>query len=101
MLVVTHRHLGAVCEGLAAAGAFALDTEFNQERTYRTRLGIVQVATPEIEAIIDPGAVGDLTPLIRDRSATPGGAGRLDVSRFVQRVGRLNASGVMSAMSRP
>jgi hypothetical protein len=36
-----------------------------------------------------------------DRSATPGGAGRLDVSRFVQRVGRLNASGVMSAMSRP
>jgi len=65
VLVVTHRHLGAVCEGLAAAGAFALDTEFNQERTYRTRLGIVQVATPEIEAIIDPGAVGDLTPLIQ------------------------------------
>lgn len=62
MLVKTEAHLVEVCAALRAAGAFGLDTEFVQERNYSPRLGIVQVAAPGVEAILDPGAIGTLEP---------------------------------------
>ena len=60
----THE-LAALCEELRAAGSFALDTEFVRERTFYIQLGIIQVAAPDIEAVIDPNAVDSLEPLYR------------------------------------
>ena len=52
-----------VCETLRSAGSFALDTEFVRERTFYIQLGIVQVAAPGVEAVIDPKALSSLEPL--------------------------------------
>lgn len=65
MLIRTLEHLEQACEQLRAAGSFAMDTEFVRERNYTPRLGIVQVATPDFAAIIDPGAIGNLDALQR------------------------------------
>jgi ribonuclease D len=47
----------------AAAGPVALDTEFVFERTYRPRLGIIQVAAAGEVALVDAVRLRDLTPL--------------------------------------
>ena len=50
------------CDKLADVPWIALDTEFVAERSYRPLLCLVQVATRDDVAIIDPLAVGDVTP---------------------------------------
>jgi len=60
--VDTRAGLEAVCEHLAGADRFGLDTEFLGERTYVPQLELIQVATRERAAIIDCPAVGDLAP---------------------------------------
>ena len=45
------------------SGRLALDTEFVWERTYRPRLGVVQIATAAGPAVVDAVALGDLSPL--------------------------------------
>ena len=46
-----------------ASGRLALDTEFVWERTYRPKLGVVQIATAAGPAVIDAVALPDLSPL--------------------------------------
>ena len=42
----------------------ALDTEFMRERTYYARLCLIQVSTDDIQAIVDPLVIEDLSPLL-------------------------------------
>jgi ribonuclease D len=56
--------LRALCARLATAPWLALDTEFMRVNTYRARLCLVQLATPEEIACVDPLALTDLTPLL-------------------------------------
>jgi len=67
----THGTLIRTAEGLLdlvrhlrASGSFALDTEFIREKTYRPQLCLVQLATPERAALIDPYLLPDLGPLL-------------------------------------
>ncbi len=55
--------LEELCQKLSTFDSFALDTEFVRERTFFIQLGIVQVAAPGIEAVIDPRALSTLEPL--------------------------------------
>lgn len=45
------------------APVLAIDTEFVRERTFFPRLGLIQVSDGERATLIDPLAVGDLSPL--------------------------------------
>lgn len=56
--------LAELCRDLADSPWIALDTEFMREKTYRPQLCLLQVATPNRIACIDPLAIDDLTPLL-------------------------------------
>ena len=60
--ITTAAELAQFCSELCAAEAIAFDTEFVSEHTYRSELCLVQVAAQGKLAVIDPLAVGDLTP---------------------------------------
>ena len=63
-LVTDTETLTALCERLSKADFVAVDTEFMRESTYYPDLCLVQVASPEEAAAIDPKAAGiDLAPL--------------------------------------
>ena len=63
LYVDTPDTLITLCERLAGTPWLALDTEFIRERTYRARLCLIQVASAELVACIDPLALPDLDPL--------------------------------------
>jgi ribonuclease D len=63
-IVTTTAALTDLTARLAAATAIGLDTEFLRERTYRAELCLIQVATPNEAACIDPIALSQLEPLI-------------------------------------
>jgi ribonuclease D len=56
--------LRSLCERLRDAPWIALDTEFMRVSTYRARLCLIQLATPDVIACVDPLALADLTPLL-------------------------------------
>jgi ribonuclease D len=56
--------LSALCQRLSESAWFALDTEFLREKTYYPKLCLVQVATADEVACIDPLALPDLAPLL-------------------------------------
>ncbi|MBI5612274.1 MAG: ribonuclease D [Gammaproteobacteria bacterium] len=61
--VDTPRALAELCERVQAGVWLALDSEFMRERTYYAQLCLLQVATPEAIACVDPLAV-DIAPLL-------------------------------------
>lgn len=61
-LIATPAQLSELCEALRAAGRFAFDTEFVSEQTYEPVLCLLQVATVDRVAIVDPLAVKRLDP---------------------------------------
>jgi ribonuclease D len=56
--------LDSLCARLRGVDWIALDTEFMRERTYYPQLCLVQLATPELVACIDPLALPGLDPLL-------------------------------------
>ena len=64
-LIYTTGAADTLLDEIRHAGRFALDTEFVSERTYRPRLALVQIATPDRVAAIDPLAIEDLDALWR------------------------------------
>ncbi|MDY0088526.1 MAG: ribonuclease D [Coriobacteriia bacterium] len=64
MYVSDRAGLLALAESLSGVPFIALDTEFMRERTYYPRLCLLQLATDEMQAIVDPLAVKDLGPLL-------------------------------------
>lgn len=62
-LVTSTNELVTLCEQLATANVLAVDTEFVRDKTYFPKLCLVQVASHDIVACIDPLSVKDLSPL--------------------------------------
>lgn len=87
--ITTNDALVAFCERLKGAPFIAVDTEFMRETTYWPKLCLIQAASTEDEAIIDPLADDlDLEPflaLLRDTSIQKVfHAARQDVEIFVK-----------------
>src|SRR5258708_38405963 len=61
-IVTTQRQLEALLDHLRGSGRFALDTEFVSEDTFEPVLCLIQLATRERLAVIDPLAIRDLSP---------------------------------------
>jgi ribonuclease D len=61
-LITTTLQLLSLVEHVRAMGRFAFDTEFVSEETFEPVLCLIQVATRERLALIDPLAVRDLDP---------------------------------------
>lgn len=53
-----------LCLRLQAAPWLAVDTEFHRESTYYPQLCLLQVATEDLVACIDPQALHDITPIL-------------------------------------
>jgi len=70
-LIQDTAELEALCARLRSASWLALDTEFMREKTYRPQLCLIQVATPDESACIDPLTLPSIDPfldLIYDRN---------------------------------
>ncbi len=61
-LIATQEEFAGLCDEIRRAGIVAFDTEFVSEFTYLPELGLLQFATDEISAAVDPLEVSDLTP---------------------------------------
>lgn len=59
----TPEQLAVVCEQIKKVSWLALDTEFLREKTYYPKFCLLQIATPEWVACIDPIALPDLDAL--------------------------------------
>ncbi len=68
--VAAQDELPALCERVRGAPRVGLDTEFHNERSYTARLMVVQLAFEDGIVLVDPLAVGDLSPLLRALCAT-------------------------------
>jgi len=64
-IITTTDSLAKFCKKAKSAPFIALDTEFMRERTFYSQLCLIQMATPDDEAILDPLAKDiDLSPLL-------------------------------------
>jgi ribonuclease D len=64
LYIDTPAGLDDFCRQLSGAGWLAMDTEFLREKTYYPRLCLIQIATPELTACIDPIALDNIDPLL-------------------------------------
>lgn len=63
-MIVTTQDLETACQKLALSEFITIDTEFLRETTFWPQLCLVQMASPDLEVIVDPLADGiDLAPL--------------------------------------
>lgn len=88
--------LAALCDRLATSAFITVDTEFHREKTYYSKLCLIQVAGEDEAAIIDPLADGlDLGPfldLMADGAVLKVfHAARQDIEIFYQMTGRVPA----------
>lgn len=60
----TPEQLSALCERMATVPWVALDTEFLREKTYYPKFCLLQLATPDWVACVDPIVLTDLNPLL-------------------------------------
>ena len=58
------KKLQELCKSIKDTSLLILDTEFIREKTYRAKLCLIQIATDDIVACIDPIALSDITPLM-------------------------------------
>jgi ribonuclease D len=95
-LVTTDQALRELIDHLHSAGRFGYDSEFIGELTYVPKLCLIQVASPERIALIDPLADLDLDPfweLIADPSIEKiVHAGQQDLEPIVRHLGRAPAN---------
>lgn len=56
--------LQKLCESIKDSPLLILDTEFIREKTYRAKLCLIQIATDDIVACVDPIALNDISPLM-------------------------------------
>jgi len=71
LYVDNSENLQQLCKSIKDAPLLILDTEFVREKTYRAKLCLIQIATDDIVACVDPIALSDLSPLmdiINDKS---------------------------------
>src|SRR3954452_628684 len=61
-LIATPSGLAGLVDHLRASGRFAFDTEFVSEETFEPVLCLIQVATRDRLAVVDPLAIRDLSP---------------------------------------
>jgi ribonuclease D len=89
-LVTRDQDLVALTSELEKEPAFAIDTEFERERTYWPKLQLIQVAGSRTTAVIDPIALENLEPLyalLRNASIVKvTHAGRQDAEIFFNRM---------------
>lgn len=83
--------LKTLVDAVTGSPFIAVDTEFMRERTYYARLCLIQIATDDVCAIIDPLAFDDLQPLyelLSDPSVEKiMHAGSQDLEIFFQKMG--------------
>jgi ribonuclease D len=85
-----------LCAEIAERGSFAVDMEFESERTYFPKLQLIQVAAGDDVALIDPLELDDLAPfwsLITDPGVTKiTHAGRQDADIMYNECGEAPAA---------
>ena len=62
--IETNQQLVGFCDKIKTAGYCTIDTEFVREKTYYPILSLIQIASEQYMACIDPLAVEDFDPLI-------------------------------------
>ena len=96
VLIIANDALAAFCRRVAGAPYIAVDTEFIRDKTYWSKLCLIQIAGPDDAAAVDALAPGiDLSPVL-DLMAAPAllkvfHASRQDFEIFYQLDGRLPA----------
>lgn len=91
MYVSNQEDLEVLIQKINGAPLLAIDTEFHREKTYFAKLCLIQLATDEVSAIVDPLRVKDLTPLADiltdERTVKIFHAGSQDVEILINAVG--------------
>ena len=92
-MITESNQLIALCERLAQHAWLTIDTEFLRTDTYRPILCLVQIASSDEAAIIDPLALDDLSPLwdllMRDEITKVFHAGGQDLEIVFNATGKL------------
>ena len=90
--VVTQQQLVEFCDSLRDASTIAFDTEFISEDSYKAELCLIQVASEDRLAIVDPLAVDDVNPfwelLAADGHETIVHSGRQEFLFCTEAIGR-------------